>query len=206
MTIRSYSKMFTKNQAKIMQIFVSQITELFSIRGISRILNKDFSLIHRTIQPLIKADLVKRTKEKYLTLNYKDNHQELAYIEFLRTNEFLNKNKTLGLFANDIIEKFPKEYFVLLVFGSAIDSPKPRDIDILLIIDETKDVESAEKVLYTISRKYTLKLHTLVISFESAYEMLGTRDQKNVINEVLNKHIVLYGAELFYKLVKKGRK
>lgn len=208
MTIRSYSKMLTKNQVKIMQIFVSHMTELFTIREISRLLKKDFSLVHRTIQPLIKNALIKQTKERYLTLDYKENHQELAYIEHLRTKEFLSRpmNKTLAMFADEVIKKFPKGYFVLLVFGSALNNRNPRDIDLLMIIDKTEDIEPAERALYNISRKYTLKFHTVVISFESVYEMLGTRDQKNVMNELLNKHLVLYGAELFYKLVKEGRK
>jgi len=36
--------------------------------------------------------------------------------------------------------------------------------------------------------------------------MLGSRDDKNVMNELLNKHLILYGGELFFKLLKKGRK
>ena len=40
---------------------------------------------------------------------------------------------------------------------------------------------------------------------ESVYEMLGKREQRNVLNEVLNKHILIHGAELFYRLVDRGR-
>ena len=44
-----------------------------------------------------------------------------------------------------------------------------------------------------------------VIGFESVYEMLAKRDEKNIMNEILNKHIILYGAELFYRLIARGR-
>lgn len=110
------------------------------------------------------------------------------------------------MLAEDVIEKFPYGYFTMLIFGSAVISPKPRDIDMLIIIEKTEDIEQAEKVLYNISRNYTLDIHAVVVSFESVFEMLGSRDDKNVMNQVLNKHLVLYGAELFYKLIKKGRK
>ena len=93
-----------------------------------------------------------------------------------------------------------------LVFGSAVISQKPRDLDILLIIEKTDDIHKAEKYLYNITRNYGLEILSLIISFESVYEMLGSRDNMNVMNEVLDKHIILYGAELFYRLIKKGRK
>jgi hypothetical protein len=33
--------------------------------------------------------------------------------------------------------------------------------------------------------------------------MLSKRDETNIINEILNKHIILYGAELFFRLIEK---
>ena len=51
-----------------------------------------------------------------------------------------------------------------------------------------------------------IKNLSIVVSFEIVFEMLGSRDDKNVMNQVLNKHLILYGSELFYKLVKIGRK
>ena len=110
------------------------------------------------------------------------------------------------MFTEDVIEKFPYGYFTMLIFGSSVINPKPRDIDMLIIIEKTEDIESAEKAVYNISRNYTLNLHTIIVSFESVFEMLGSRDDKNVMNQVLNKHLILYGAELFYNLIKKGRK
>jgi len=36
--------------------------------------------------------------------------------------------------------------------------------------------------------------------------MLSARDEANVMTEVLDKHIILYGGELFYRLLTKGRR
>ena len=200
-------KTFTKTQTKIMEFFVSKITRRFSLRSVGKELKMHQALMYRASRPLIEDKLIIPDGESYV-LNYKKNHQELAYFEHLRSKEFLSKskNKILAMFAEDIVEKFPYGYFTIIVFGSSVINPNPRDIDILLIIEKTKDIESAEKELYNISRNYTLNLHTIVISFESVFEMLGSRDDKNVINQALNNHLVLYGAELFYKLIKIGRK
>jgi hypothetical protein len=35
--------------------------------------------------------------------------------------------------------------------------------------------------------------------------MLIKRDENNIANESLNNHIIFYGAELFYKILKKVR-
>lgn len=199
--------MLTKTQFKIMQLFVSQITERFSLRGVGKELGMHQALAYRACKGLIQNKLIMSDNGDYM-LNYKENHQELAYFEHLRSKEFLGrpKNKTLAMFTEEMIEDFPYGYFVLLIFGSAVISQKPRDIDLLVIVEKTEEIESAEKALYGITRNYTLNFHTVVISFESAFEMLGSRDEKNVMNEVLNKHLMLYGGELFYKLIKKGRK
>ena len=197
--------MLTKTQFKIMQFFVSQITKRFSLRGIGKELNMHQALVYRSSKELIQNKLIISDDNSYV-LNYKKNHQELAYFECLRNKKFLNRNKTIYLLREDIINKFPYGYFVLLLFGSVVISQKPRDIDLLVIIEKTEDIDLAEKTLYNITRNYTLNLHILIISFESVFDMLSSRDEKNVMNEVLNKHIILYGAELFYKLLKKGRK
>lgn len=199
--------MLTKTQFKIMQLFVSQITRRFTLREAGKELKMHQSLTYRACRQLIKDKLIVPDDARYI-LNYKQNHQELAYFEHLRSREFLSRpaNKILAMFAEEAAEKFPYGYFTFIVFGSAVETTKPRDIDILIIIEKTKDIETAEKAIYNISRNFVLNTHVLVVSFESVFEMLGTRDDKNVMNQILNKHLVLYGAELFYKLIKMGRK
>ncbi len=117
----------------------------------------------------------------------------------------LNKHKDLRLFTDEIITKIKEDNFILLLFGSAVNSNKPRDIDILLIVDSTDKIEFHEKFLHNVSSNYNLPFEERVISFESVYEMLSKRDELNIMNEILNKHIILYGAELFYRLIQKGR-
>ena len=113
--------------------------------------------------------------------------------------------RDLALFTEEVVKKIKENSFILLLFGSAVNSNKPRDFDILLIVDHIKKVEFHEKFLYNIASNYDLPFEERVISFESVYEMLAKRDEMNVINEILNKHIILYGAELFYRLIERGR-
>jgi len=198
--------MLTKNQFKIMELFVSSITKKFSIREVARLLDMNVSLAHRNIIPLLEKNLIKKDEKRFLELNSKKNHDILAFCETLRKDTFLKKNKSISLLRDELVKKFPYGYFSILIFGSTITSAKPRDLDLLIIIEKTEDIEQAERYLYSITRNHTLAIHSLVISFESVYEMLGPRDDKNLMTEVLNKHIILYGAELFYRLIEKGRR
>ena len=196
-----------KSTAKVLQVFTGHITESFTLREIARILKMHVSLTHRAIQPLITHKIVQQDKHKNLSLNYKKHHETLAFVEYLRRDELLNKAKykDIVLFLEDIVKKIKEDSFILLLFGSAVNSNKPRDFDILLIVDHIEKVEFHEKFLHNIASNYDLPFEERVISFESVYEMLTKRDEMNVINEILNKHIILYGAELFYRLIQKGR-
>jgi hypothetical protein len=190
-----------------MQLFTSQILGLFTIRQVARTLEMHPSMTHKAIHPLIKNKILTLNKQKYLGLDYTKNHDTLAYAEYLRRNEFLSKarNGTLALLVKDVIDSIKEDCFIFMLFGSAVISSKPRDIDILLIVDKIDKVEQYERFLDNMCGLFTLKFHPVVISFESVYEMFGKRNQLNVMNETLNKHIIFYGAETFYRLLAKGR-
>ncbi len=198
--------MLTKNQFKIIELFVSNLTKRFGVREVARLLDMNISLAHRNIKPLIEKEILIKDDKGYLKVNLNKNHEILSFTEYEKRNTFLEKNKSIVLLNENIIEKFPYGYFTVLIFGSTVISSKPRDLDLLIIIEKTEDIEKAEKYLYNITRNYPLPIHSIIISFESVYEMLTPREDKNVMTEVLNKHLILYGAELFYKLIKRGRK
>jgi hypothetical protein len=194
-----------RSTAKVLQVFTSHITESFTLREVARCLNMHVSLAHRAIQPLIESKIVVQDKHKNLSLNYKAYHETLAFAESLRRDDFLDKFKEIRLFADEVINNIKQDSFALLVFGSSVESSKPRDIDILLIVDSSNKIEFHEKFMHNISSNYGLQFEVRVIGFESAYEMLAKRDEKNLLNEILNRHIILFGAELFYRLLRRGR-
>lgn len=194
-----------KSTAKLLQFFVGHITESFTLREVARRLKMHVSLTHRAIQPLINSKIIEQDKHKHLILNYKNHHETLVFAEYLRRDNFLEKNKDIRLFRDEVISKINEDNFVLLIFGSTVESSKPRDIDIMLIVDKTDKIEFHEKFLHNAASNYDLPFEERVIGFESVYEMISKRDEKNVINEILNKHIILFGAELFYRLIERGR-
>ena len=197
--------MITKTQAEILKIFVSHIDRRFSIKEISETLKKSYPLIHRSIQDLLNKKYLLKDEKKFLSLNYKNNHAELGYIESLRSKLALDKDKTLTLFSNDVKNKLNLNFFVLLVFGSYVEKSNPRDIDILLIIEHEDKLTEVEKTIVNIASQFTKKFEIQVITVKSAYEMLAKRENINILNESLNKHLLLFGAENYYRMVNNAR-
>jgi len=196
--------MLTKTQIEIMKVFVSRINERFSIKQIADILGKSYPLIHRSTVSLIKDSLLLKDDKNFIFLNYRNNFQTLSYIESLRAVKFL-ENKTLNLFVKDVLNKINNDFFIFLVFGSSVESKEPRDIDVLFIVQDKERIIETERVISNISSNFSKKLDISVISSESAYEMFGKRDSTNVLNETLNKHILLFGAENYYRILKNAR-
>jgi len=196
--------MLTKTQIKIMKIFVSRINERFSIKQIAEILKKPYPLIHRSTKLLINEGFLFKDDKNFIALNYKNNFQTLSYIESLRADTLI-RDKTLKLFAKDVFDKINNDFFIFLIFGSSVESKAPRDIDILFIIQDKEKINETEKAISNIASSLSKKFDINVISIESAYEMFAKRESINVLNETLNKHIILFGAENYYRILKNAR-
>lgn len=202
------SKMMTKTQLKIMQFFVGNITNALSIRQVGRDLNMSYPLVHRSISPLInKFQCLKVNKNNLVQLNYENNHELLAYVESLRKDKFFNKNhvKPIKDFLEEILDKFDQEYFIIILFGSAIEKNNPSDYDVLFIFENNYIANEHGRAIDIIASNHSDKFHIQSIGTESIFEMSSKRNQKNILNELLNKHIILYGGENFYRLLKDAR-
>ena len=200
--------MLTKTQTRIMKLFTANITKAISIRQAARELKAAYPLIHRAITPLIKTRKYLELSENNLVrLNYRENGDILSYIECLRRNEFLNKPraKPIKSFLEEILEKFSHEYFIIILFGSAVESSRPGDYDVLFIFETNKTANERERAIELIASNHSDKFHMQSVGTESIPEMASKRNQRNVLNELLNKHIILYGAENFYRLLKHAR-
>ena len=188
-----------------MKVFAGKINERFSIKEVSEIIKKPYPLVHRSIKGLIENNFLLKDNKNLISLNYKENFQIISYIEALRASQFL-KDKTINLFAKDVLNKIGSDFFIFLIFGSSVESKNPKDIDVLIIIENKEKINETEKIVSNISLNFSKKFDINVISSESAYEMLNKRDSVNILNETLNKHILLYGAESYYRILKNARR
>jgi hypothetical protein len=200
--------MLTKTQQKIMILFVSKIAKKFSLQGAGKELQMHQALSYRASKQLIERGLITRDENYLYSLNYKENQQELIMFEYMRTAKFLNepKHKKFREFVKEFIERTRESCYIFLLFGSAVEKDNPRDYDIVLFFDTIEKAQKYETILINLTEDYPdINVHINVDSIKDLGQMLTKRDEKNVANESLNKHIIFYGAELFYKVLREVR-
>jgi len=191
---------FTKTEIKVLELFVSRILDSFSVREVSRLIKKDLKIVHTSVKKLILKEFFIKDKNG-LRLNYKKNIGDLAYIENLRKENFFNKHDLIKIHVGNFLKKCSDKLFLLLVFGSYAEGKetKKSDVDLLAIVPfKTEKFERELKAALSVSSK---RFHITVINQESFNEMLNKRDEMNVVNETLNNHVILCGAEQYYGLL-----
>src|SRR3989338_10004151 len=197
------NKILTKTQIRIMEILTAGIAKRFSVMQISKLLGKPYALVFNSVKFLIESGLLEKD-HNLISLNYKSDHSELAYAESIRKDEFLSKNKTIKLFVKDSLESIKTDFFCMLIFGSYAENKQQKgsDVDVLVICEDDYKHSNMEKILENLASKFSLNFHIHVIPAKSAYEMLLKRDEANVMNELLNSHIIIFGGENFYRMLK----
>jgi predicted nucleotidyltransferase len=198
--------MLTKTQVKILEIFVSKINRKFSINELSNLLEKPYPLIHRSVKELIQDKFILIDEKKLLSLNYKLNLTELSFIESERTKKALEKNKSVSLFIKDCLNELNEDFFIFLIFGSFVEKEKFNDLDIMIILENQNKANQTEKIINNLASNFSFKADIHILTKESAYEMLSKREQLNILNESLNKHMIVFGGENYYRILSNARK
>ena len=200
--------MMTKSENRLIQHFVSNITRKYSLNGAGNKIGMHQAQSYRSSRNLVKRRLIIADENGLFGLNYKENHFDLVTVEYQRTSEFLSKprHKNLARFINEINKTLDIDNFIFLLFGSSVEKANPRDYDILLLIESVKNVDKYEKIITNLADNYpSLEVEIVVDSFNGFRQMLRKRDKKNVINEALNKHLLFYGADSFYRILSRER-
>ena len=195
--------LFTKTETRILELLVSKPLQRFTIREISRLIGKDLKIVHTYTQQLLQKKCLLKDEQQHLHLNYQANISDLAYIENIRKEKLFHQYPTLKIAATDFLKKTKHSFFVLLIFGSYAEGNihKNSDLDVLVILPDEDENHIFERELNSVFSISFQKFHPHVISKVSFREMIAKRDETNIINESLNKHIILFGAELYYKLL-----
>lgn len=199
-------KIMTKTQIEIMKVFVSKIDKRFSIHEISEVLKKPYALIYLSMHKLIKDKFIFIDEKKLLSLNYRENFTEISFIESRRTKDLSAKENSVSLFIKDCLKEIKEDFFIFLIFGSFVERKKFNDLDIIIILDNQSKVEQTQKIIKNITSNFSLKIDLHTLSKESAYEMFSKRDEINILNESLNKHLIVFGGENYYRILSNARR
>lgn len=197
----------TKTDMKLIEFLLRNQKSSFSIRELARKTKIDYKLIHNSIERLMKKKLIIKEKLRKLDLckiNFNVDPKYFVFIENMRKEKFLNKYSDISILWNDLKEKSINPFFIFLIFGSYASGKihKESDIDMMLIVQERKQIILFEKIINNIVSIRPLKLHPIIITYKDFTDMLQSREKLNVGKEAFRNNTIIYGVEMYYKLIR----
>ncbi|MFH1638217.1 MAG: nucleotidyltransferase domain-containing protein [Candidatus Woesearchaeota archaeon] len=187
-----------RTENKIVQLFIGE-KKPKTIRQIAKTIGSDYKITHTAAKRLLdKKVLVSTTigKSTLCEMNGSFYGIEICRAEDDRKKDLL-KNKNLRQLYAEVMGKMQSAFFVFIVFGSFTKGKQTKNSDIdLLFISNDKDFE--REILNMLSL-IPLKTHALVFTEKDFVRMKDSK-KPNIIHEVIEKNIILYGIENYYRL------
>lgn len=196
----------TNTQLKILAYLIDNRGEPLGIRELARRISAVYYLVQRNIQQLKKEKIIilkQAGKTSLVGLHPQVDSAYLIEAEKYKRDLFYQRHPYPRIILRKIIEQVGSSFFILLIFGSyAKNRPrKDSDLDLLVIVPNQKQVDIMERIISTIAGISTIKIHEIVVTGKSFVSMLQKKEL-NVAREAKGKHILIYGDQLYYKLIK----
>lgn len=198
--------MFTKTQEKILSYLLGHSDKPCTIRALAKWTGVSYPLCYHNIQELLRRKIlaVKAVPPAHIISLHEQIPQDvLVFLEIKRTRSFIKKHRWIELLQKDILRYANNFFCVIIIFGSYAKGKETKlsDLDLLLIVPSKQDVNLFENAA---QQSYTkVKKHCIVVTMEDFITMLSKSEQFNVGNEARKHHILLYGAEQYYKILEK---
>jgi len=195
---------FVKKELELLIFFVKEPWKAFTLAEIKNLSKKkSYHYVFETLKKFAKVGLLKEEKKgntNIYSLNY-ETDEHIGYIAFM---EAIIKEKRKDIpFKNfkQITDLIKAPFYILIVGGSyAEGKQKPSsDIDAAIIIPDSESKKSFESALKR-GELIIPEVHGFVFTREEFYRMLVNSDY-NFGKELAKKHILVSGAEAYYKIL-----
>ncbi|MBD3310723.1 hypothetical protein GF351_05900 [Candidatus Woesearchaeota archaeon] len=197
-----------KEELKIIDLFRKNLLSEFTLKDIMKKLNKkSYNWTYNSVMKLSKNILLseKKGNSTVVSLNLK-NQVALTYLIYLDRKEAFSKGLPI---INEIIESCSKAttYFSLLVAGSYATGNinKNSDIDLIIIVEDSDEKAEIKPHLKEVTRLATINVDEHIFTRKEFYQMLVS-DDENFGKEVFRKHLLFYGIEAYYQIIKEAIK
>lgn len=194
-----------REELKIIDLFRKNILSEFTLKQIMKKLNKkSYNWTYNAVVNLSKKILIseKKGNTTIIQLNL-ESPITITYLAYLDREEAYKKKVPL---INEIIESCSKfsPYFILIVTGSYVTDNvrKGSDIDLVII---TKDKKGIKPYVNEITRLSGINVDLHILTKKEFYQML-IADEENFGKEIFRKHLLFYGTESYYQIIKEAIK
>ncbi len=200
-----YPATLSRTSVEILAFLASHVRKAYTIRQLSKGIGKDYKITYDMTKRLAAQGILtieRRANLLICRLNVRNNAQFLSFIESLRLEHFLKRNPELRLIASELLSKIDLPFFTAMLFGSHVKgtATKKSDLDILFTVPYRQAEKTVSNAVASLERTMPVGIHEVILTNDEFSQLLS-ENKPNVAREAIEDHIILYGAEAFYKLL-----
>lgn len=195
-------------ELKILDLFRKNIFAELTLKQIMKCLNKkSYNWTYKAVNKLSKDILIltKVGNTTQVKLNL-DTLLTITYLAYLDKKEAHNRNIPL---INELITSVSQktQYFILLVAGSyaAGATRKDSDLDVVIIVEDIRKKKEIKPYVKEATRLSGINVDEHILTRNEFYLMLIS-NKENFGKEVMRKHLLFYGADAYYQIIKEAIK
>ena len=129
----------------------------------------------------------------------------IAFAEHSKKQTIYKKAPIVMDICERLIEQIKEHtpFFSMLLFGSHAKGTfhERSDIDLIILV-EKKHHDEAKREIVSLQSIYSKKMNAFILSRSGYVEMLESREEVNIGKESLKNHVLLYGTEIYYQIVR----
>lgn len=199
----------TKEELKIINFLKKELFKQYTIREIMKGIEKNsYNWTFEAVKKLNSSGIIeinKKGNSSLCSLNL-NNKLTITYLSFLEENNanLVNLPKK-NIF--ELIDSIPLSYFTFIVTGSYVEgkASKKSDIDVMVIIENEKDVKKILTILKNKGQLMIPEAHPYVFTKEEFLKML-LDIEVNYAKLTFKKRVIFFGAENYYIILKEAIK
>lgn len=197
--------MLTKKELGIIELFRNDIFASYTIRKIMKKLDtRSYNWVYNAVMKLNKEGIISICevgKSSLCSINM-DEQRTISYLSILEENNSgINKIPNLG----KIKKILPWNTHMLIIAGSyaAGSFTKKSDIDVIVIVGSKEEEKPIMNLLVRKGELMIPPIHPYVFTPIEFLEMLANSEE-NYGKEIFRKHLIIYGAELYYFILREA--
>lgn len=198
--------MLTKTKEKQIQWILTHPDEKVTISGLSTGSATAYPQTYNNVQDLVQQKIFVTESvppAQIVTLSSEAPIDILLSVESRRKQEFLEKYTWAKLMIDDLLRYTGEYFFILAVFGSYAKGKEnaKSDLDLLVIVSKQDQISLFETAL---SKIYIKPKKDITVVTKDEFVKMIKSNTFNIGTEAKKYHILLYGAEQWYNIVKRA--
>ncbi len=194
-----------KKEYELLTPFIREPWKKFTFKEVKTLLNKTSeSYVYSRLKNFVKQGILKEEKAGNVTLYLLDlaSLKTQAYTGFVAEHVAWSQSHIPFRDLQDLANKIPTQFYTFIITGSYASKKQTEqsDIDVVILVDNAVNVQHVYAQLKHYCEMNIPPIHLYVFKESEFLEML-LNNQYNYGKEIAKNNLLLYGAEVYYRIM-----